>query len=392
MRIAEAVNASPLSRELRFVGACCRQGGALPSSACDELPLDWSRVAAIAARHRVESLVIAGITRSGHCPDPGAAGKLEQASRHYRVMAVRIAAEAVRLGRHFGAADIDWLVVKGPPLAVLAYGNPSLKMSRDLDLLVGAADVAAACAILVRAGYRRLVPGAQVSDAQLPIWMCHSKDITWQHKETGVLVELHARLFANPTLLPGVGLGSARQEVEVSPGIALPTLGREPLLLYLAAHGAVSGWARLKWLADYAALVSDPERAFRAAEAAGIGRCAAQGLLLAHELLGQRLAPLLAAELRADSGVRRLVTVGRRLLTGRFETEEIDWSSREPLALEFSQFLLRPSVSFKVAELRHKIANPSDRVREALPRPVAFLYPILGGARWIRRKLGLLRR
>ncbi len=359
--------------------ARCTTLGPLP---CIE-GIDVVRLAAVARRHRVEGLVAHGLRQTGL----DVPAEIEQAAFDRAAAALRIAADAQRIGALFKAAGIDWIVVKGPPLAALAYGNAALKMSRDLDLLVAPGDVVGACRLLSVAGYRRVVPGPEVSDARLPVWLRYHKDIGWSHHASGVLVELHARLFDNPALLPQIGTSSPRQEVEVAPGVRLPTLAREPLQLYLAVHGAVSGWARLKWLADWAAIVDDPERSYRAAVAAGVGRCAGQGLLLAEELLDLELPPRLSDELGQDRTVKRLVAVARRLLVGPSELREVDWESRDPLALELSHFLLRRGAGFKLTELRHKIANPGDRARGALPGALGFLYPALGGLRYARRRL-----
>ena len=78
----------------------------------------------------------------------------------------------------------------------------------------------------------------------------------WQSPD-GLNVELHRRLADSLELIPGIGVGSPRQEVEVAPGVVLPTLAPDELFAYLCVHGASSAWFRLKWVTDLAALLCD---------------------------------------------------------------------------------------------------------------------------------------
>lgn len=80
-------------------------------------------------------------------------------------------------------------------------------------------------------------------------------------------------------------------------------------------HGALHGWFRIKWLADFVALAAqlpDGElaRLHDRAVALGVGPCSAQALLLGERLLGLALPAALSARLGADRAVRSMVAFG----------------------------------------------------------------------------------
>jgi hypothetical protein len=123
-------------------------------------------------------------------------------------------------------------------------------------------------------------------------------------------------------LIPGIGLGSPRQDVEIARGVILPTLARDELFAYLCVHAATSAWFRLKWLADLAALLAgageaEIRRLYERSQALGAGRSAGASLLLCHGLLGTPVPPGLLRTLRRDPSVALLVHAARKSMTGR---------------------------------------------------------------------------
>lgn len=385
------------SPEFRLVCAACqwpreRRDAAVRAAAVPGL--DWERVAAIARRQRVWGLV-ADALRSVETPLPERIARVLQ-ERGARIARQNLAAaaETARLGAMLDAAAIDWVTFKGLALAIQAYGTLSIKMANDIDILVPVAETARACAQLRDAGYLRFSPGPEVSDDQVAAWMQVSKESGWRHPGTGLIVELHGRLMANPALLPEAAIGAPRKRIAIAPGIEVPTMGDALLYPYLFAHGAHHGWFRLKWLADVAALITHEgpegaERRYREARALGVGRCAAQGLLLMHTLLGLPLDAAFVAALRADPVHRRLVAVAMGAMAGRFEAEEhASPYARTMLPVLFASLLLRRGLGYKWRELASLAANPVDRATGRLPRGLGFLYPVLGGLRWSGRMLG----
>jgi hypothetical protein len=175
-------------------------------------------------------------------------------------------------------------------------------------------------------------------------------------------------------------------------------MGDALLYPYLFAHGAHHGWFRLKWLADVAGMLvhegpAGAEARYREAEAAGVGRCAAQALLLAEELLGFPLAPEFSRALARHPAHRVLLRVAMNCVAGRFEAvEHAGPAARTMLPVLLAGLLLRRGIGYNWRELGSLAANPVDRATGRLPRALAFLYPVIGGVRWSGRMLGLVGR
>jgi hypothetical protein len=221
---------------------------------------------------------------------------------------------------------VDLIFVKGITLSRLAYGDPFIKTSSDIDILVKAEDIEKAAGLLRELGLRPLVP-ADASLGGLVRWHAASKESAWIKSDTGQVVELHTRLVDNERLIPAIGMSSPRQEVEIGPGRTLPTLCDYDLVAYLFVHGACSAWYRLKWIADVSAILSrmdagEIERVYRFARARSAGRAAAQALLLAQRLFDAPVSSVLANELKGDPVNRMLVEVAlRKLLKAQEPTE-----------------------------------------------------------------------
>lgn len=97
------------------------------------------------------------------------------------------AAECVALSEYFAIAAIPLLHLKGVTLSELAHGDPFIKMSADIDLLVPPDRIAEAAIILKRRGFRLVVPAC----ADLIAWHHRNKESVWLR--TGAPVALSER-------------------------------------------------------------------------------------------------------------------------------------------------------------------------------------------------------
>src|SRR5262245_30056816 len=374
-----------VSPEFRLAAACAmwppsdRRIGAIRAAASGVL--DWPRLLRVSRRHRVVRLVHDGLTRAKLAIPPEIADEIGARSAELASESLTMAAEALRLQRVFDEAGLPVLFVKGASLAVLAFGTLGLSSAQDIDLLVPLETLPAVNALIARAGYRRFDPPPEVSDAQLRRLLPLRKDFGFIHEATGLQLELHWRLFLNPHAMASVPLMARSRIVPLTGKQGLRTLGEEDLFAYLCMHGALHCWNRLKWLADINALLASTpgdgvERLFRAAEARGAGRAAAQALLLCRRLLGMALPAQLMATLGRGATVRWLeVTVLTAVATGQGE--------HHPHGARFgttrgslSTLLLGLSWRYRLAELNIHLINQTDELNVPLPQQLHFLYPV----------------
>ena len=367
MNYSQTVN---LPTEFRLALACCRwayAGG--PDDAVEQAArgVDWERFAAVASRHRIEALAWHSLSGVGVAVPEAVARRLSAAAQSTAQQGLRAAVESGRLLRAFEQAGIPVVFLKGLALGKLAYPSPFLKMSWDIDLLVAAPAIGESAQLLEELGYDLLVPGPALRP-RIAEWHRRQKESQWANADNGIHVELHGRLTDNPELLPSIGIASPRRLVEVAPGLVLPTLAEDENFAYLAIHGAASGWHRLKWLADFTALLhgrgeEEIARLYATSQALGAGRAAGQALLIAHMLFDAAIGEAVRHRLASDRATRWLVRIALKQMTGRADLREPTEVRLGTLTIHASQLLVTPDWAGKCRELMRKVRELGRKTR-----------------------------
>jgi Uncharacterised nucleotidyltransferase len=227
--------------------------------------------------------------------------------RAQNFLTLRLTAELFRLLERFASENIAAMVVKGPVLAMQAYGDPAIRSYGDLDLLVRQRDIRRATELMITVGYQAAVPLSAIDAGKIPGQYLFSKP------DSKLLVELHNDLTLrySPRRLPMEEFFARQVRVRLD-GHEAPALCVEDELVLICIHGAKHLWERLIWVADVAALVSrqsgmDWERAAGSAQAAGAERMLHTGLCLAADLLNVQLPENVSARMREDRAAARLV-------------------------------------------------------------------------------------
>lgn len=388
---------APHDPELLLAAACCRWP---PSPPRNELVRaaaaridDWARFKQVVFRQRVAGLVHAALLAAGvEPPSPIAAAIAHEAGRIVR-RNLTGAAETARLLRLIEGAGYPVLVVKGVALAALAYGSITLKHSKDIDLLILPDDAPAVIALLEADAYRLTFPAQQLTPAQRRMLPHYGKDVAMVRSSAHPQLELHWRLLHNRALLPGITAISPIQTVPLSGSVTAKTLDTSDLFAYLAVHGAGDGWSRLKWLADFNALLAGRNQAeiealYAHARKLGAEWCAAQALLLSQELLGLELAPDFSARLRKSRRVRALMAGAYQLMAVRDGGIELHqwWGGQMRLLL--MQPLLARGFRYHWHTIKWLFYIQTDMYRSSAPPSLYFLYPLVRLPLWLARRLG----
>jgi hypothetical protein len=220
--------------------------------------------------------------------------------RAQNFVTLRMTAELFRILDQLASSGIEALVVKGPVLAVRAYGDPAVRSYGDLDLLVRQRDIRRATELMVAAGYIGAVPLAAIDAGKIPGQYLFSRP------DSKLLVELHndftLRYF--PRRLP-LETWFKRQAYVQLDSREVPALSVEDELVLICVHGAKHLWERLMWVADVAALVSRQSRmdwdcARESAKAVGAERMLHVGLGLSANLLKLRLPDHVLEKVKSD--------------------------------------------------------------------------------------------
>jgi enoyl-CoA hydratase/carnithine racemase len=296
-----------------------------------------------------------------------------QRSRNF--LTLRLTAELFCILDRFKLEGIGALVVKGPVLAVQAYGDPAMRSYGDLDLLVRQRDIHRATELMVAAGYASAIPLSAIDAGKIPGQYLFSKP------DSKLLVELHndrtLRYF--PRRLPLEEFFARQIRVALDSREA-PALSVEDELVLICIHGAKHFWERLMWIADVAALLTrqtglDWARAAHSAKAVGAERMLHTGLRVAVDLLKAQVPGDVLAMVEADRMASRLaqqtckwLPAGGHVPPGLFERAAFRLRMRGGL-LSAPGYLLRLSLCPTEEDWNEAGPGSRHRILDALRRP-----------------------
>ena len=284
----------------------------------------WSKVLSIARRHGIAPLVYESLARGLQLWPEDALTELRRDFRQSAANSFLYAAELVRLSNHLQQRSIAALAFKGPTLALLLYGQLSLRTIRDLDLLVAEDQIDPALSALQQCGYE---PVSGLGGARPSVSGRIRKHILLVHHARRFAVELHWAIaessFAFPLRFQDVWTERHTVMVMEQP---VATLSREHMFLMMCAHGTNHCWGSLKWICDIAQAVSrspdlDWHQLLARARALGCHRMLSVGLALARDICGVQL----PAELESCAGTEKVHKICA-------DIQERLFADREPVA------------------------------------------------------------
>jgi hypothetical protein len=200
---------------------------------------------AAAALHRVGGTVLRGLDGVAEVPADvrRRLGVLGERATLNHLLATATLGD---VGRAFDAADLSWLVMKGPAVAALLYPEPGDRSYNDLDLLIDRRDFPRAVRVLEELGFRHHIHNWALAEEML------AGEI--QMSNASVVIDLHWHLHYSPrdrrpfAIDPEAMIERSRR-VRIS-GVEAPTLDPVDTLLTLAFHAARSDGHRLIWFKD----------------------------------------------------------------------------------------------------------------------------------------------
>jgi len=260
--------------------------------------IDWSLVQQEARRHRVLPLLYRELENLlGSCLPSSLREQIREHWRGERIRNTFVIQELGRLAQHLQAADLPFLVMKGPVLAKTAYGNIALRHSVDSDVFIPKKKFSEVEHALLELGNeytekRKAVAGWRKA---LSLYL----DGQWEFRRgRSFTLDVHTRLMP-----PGYSFPSNFQPfwerarpVQLSDEVSVPGFAPEDQVLVLAHHGIKNQWRALRHIADIAAVIweeddLDWERLLARAERIQATRALKLGLYMAHELLDVPLPP-----------------------------------------------------------------------------------------------------
>jgi hypothetical protein len=357
--------------------------------------IDWDRVIEQAFYHGTASLLFWNLSRAGAEWIPKETfAQLETAYNAFARRNLSFTGELLKLLRIFRERGIRALPLKGPALAAAAYGNVSLRIFGDLDILMPREDILKAKGILQQQGYQ---PQLHLTASEELEYLRSHHDYKFVRAAGGIVVELQWGItqwsFAFPFDFDEIW---ERRVIGSLAGAPVYNLSSEDLLLILCVHGTKHRWERLKWICDIAELVDvdrekiDWPRLLERARARGGERMLLLGLCLAQDLLETSLPEKIVARINLDSRIKSLAAQVDKALfpegsrAGAFYDEPpiFYWKSRERMsdrwALLWKYF---PEYFFRLI-----IPNKRDHAVVQLPPFLSVGYYLIRPVRLVLRR------
>ena len=215
----------------------------------DETPnmLDKNDIYYATDRHRVGPLLIANEQYWCNLDDDYVSLteiELEDIRRENLVRFLHQKSVWILISRILNQEKIDFWGLKGEGIADEFYDNPATRWAKDVDILVAPKDINGAIQLLLDNGFV-VQDSANRKLSLLQKLQCwFAKDIKMYHPKTNQQIELHQRLFYYE-------VGDLSNFVyRNSPVKKFISASSEAGMFYAILHGALSYWARMKWLAD----------------------------------------------------------------------------------------------------------------------------------------------
>src|SRR5688500_6442161 len=253
-------------------------------------PIDWNNVLATAAAWDVEPVVLSNLRSHFFAAMPNdVLLRVELRERETRAWSLAQSLMVAELAQQLENAGIPVIVLKGPAVSLLAYGDASLRTFSDIDLLIRSADIPAARQFLLDDGYER----GYAIDLESHL-IRHGHGLGFGNGRN--TIDLHEVLFPRHLRLDLDSSGVWENAISITCGSGrFRSLSRPHLFLFLCAHGAKHMWARERWIADIANFVErlsgdDISRVVELANRSHSRRILSIALHLAHRMHGKDLA------------------------------------------------------------------------------------------------------
>ncbi len=355
--------------------------------------IDWKYILARAQQHAVLPLLNQNLKLyfSNIVPQ-SVLSSLNELSRYCQQRSLALTGELLRILALFEKQKIEAIPFKGPALATAAYGNLSLRMFADLDILIREEDLAYARETMVADGY---VVEFVFTPQQERDYQKTECALQLSHPGRNSTVELHWLLTERyvSIKLPIDALWQRCTVAKIG-SKTVKALSPEDLLLYLCIHGSKHQWERLEWLCSIAEIVeAHPSMNWAAindrAGVSGTRRILKVALLLSKRLLGTHLPNALRADAENDSIALQLSEQAAAMLFLR-EPKTVEQRGKGG---DWYLYLLRTRERWRdkfriLAYSAVRLPHPSAHEFVRLPSKLAFLYYILRPARLFGATVG----
>lgn len=250
--------------------------------------LDWEAFEAALRQHRVQPLLIRGLR--GMDADTVAQfpvlKKYRSRQNQYTMESFQRLQALAQACAALAAEGIRVISMKGPILSMELYGDPSLRTSRDLDVMVCEDDMHRAGEILIGLGYEQEQSLFHKTPLRRKYYSLIELEKHTVYTRGDICIELHWKSnFQSETTFDELWAGREERMILGKPIAILGADDRHPALVI---HAAEHGFHRLRWLLDLYELQRKPgfswEKLHRQMRAQGVGELLLETILVMYRL------------------------------------------------------------------------------------------------------------
>lgn len=270
--------------------------------------LDWGAVLDVAERWDVEPAALTNLLSiAGDELPETVRQEVTQRCWAARARSWKLTAILLDLLRLLEGDGIRVIVLKGPAVALAAYGEVTMRSFGDLDLLVQPANAARARELLAARGFR---PYYEPREEPWLLKAQHALELS----DGLTHVELHTALLSRYLNLD-LDLDAVWRDAYTIPCLesTIRVLPPRQLYVYLCAHGAKHRWELFRWACDVAQLdatlePTDVDGILALAGVTGARRLVALGARLAGVISGGAPTRVVPDALAREEETRALVS------------------------------------------------------------------------------------
>ncbi|MBE0487441.1 MAG: nucleotidyltransferase family protein [Halomonas sp.] len=153
--------------------------------------------------------------------------------------------------------EVPHAFFKGPSLAARYYDDPSLRFSRDIDLLVPPGRLVELLERALNKGYVSLMPKGLTTDREGLVYAAGAHHVFSLLSPEGVPIDLHQQIDVSGTIYTTQALLDGAEPF-VMGGAEIQVMPTEELFVYICLHHTKHHWSHLHWLVDLDAIQRHP--------------------------------------------------------------------------------------------------------------------------------------
>lgn len=365
--------------------------------------LDWDYFGRLVSQHKIQPLLIRGIRRLGPQAEkyPSLAALAREQNRYAAGNMRRLQALA-EVNAAFAREGIRMLSMKGPLLSMELYGDPGMRTSKDLDLMVSPADLSRAGEVLKGLGYELEPHPYATTPLRHKYYNLIENEKHEVYHRSEICIELHWQ-HDYQTEQSFDALWERREERPFMGG-KTAVMGADDRYPALFIHAAEHGFMRLRWLLDLYELQKKPgfswERIFGLMERQGVGEVLLEAMLVMYRLRLPELKDVDIGRFRLHRGEKGIalgsVPALEKMVKQAADLCDGVWpmllQERRPTDPEWKAYdRLLPKAVYGKTPIQWVLTVMGPTVFEFelidLPDWLFWLYFLIRPFNWLRRKL-----